>query len=806
MKKIIGRVWVVSLVLVVTGAALFCVRKVQRQRQADQEQVEEGFVWVTDYLDMDVKKRQLEITRVKGDVLYYLEGQYNEQDRDGIVLSSVSLTDGSRGAGIPLEMDMPQTPNEGSEHVSRKISAFALDSAGGVVTAEYVTHYNSDVREWTYEHYCCIYDAAGKLESSVELTGLMEENGDSGIRYVDVDAADRIYLNGQNSVIYLFDAAGNEAGVIHAYEDIQVDSMGIGRDGRVYIAGTDEGNGKSVLRELDFEGKKLGAEYRNFMEPWKAGVLAAGVEKDFIGCEYAGLYEYDMKTRTQQKALDWLEHGVIPESIECLCALEDGRFAVVTFDETERHSGLAILSKIPASEAPQKIEITVASLYDDQKIQSAASDFNRRNSQYHIRLQSYFDENDVTWTPFGNNYNEVLAEAVSRLNMDIVSDNCPDILVLDGLNPSRYAAKGVFEDLNVWLDNSSQMERSDFFESVLECYTYDGVLVAIPKNFTLTTLMGSAADLGTKPGWTLREIMDYANAHPDARLMANADKEEILETLFQYTQDTFVDWRSGQCFFDGDTFVELLEFADRFPETAEKENSYPEQIGRGKILLNDVRIFNFEDVQFWEAMFDGPVNYIGYPNENGDSGTYLTESNNSMGGMAIAADSANKEAAWAFVESWLGEYSNDYLWDFPSRISEFEERKAEAVKVEYAYEHVWDEDGTMMLDADGNAVYKLDDEGNLVIAKDQNGEPIVYDLRGERQIGTWVYTTHVPTAEETDRVEELIRTAKPAVSYDMEILKIVDEEALAFFKGQKSAKEVASLIQNRVQLYVDENR
>ena len=71
----------------------------------------------------------------------------------------------------------------------------------------------------------------------------------------------------------------------------------------------------------------------------------------------------------------------------------------------------------------------------------------------------------------------------------------------------------------------------------------------------------------------------------------------------------------------------------------------------------------------------------------------------------------------------------------------------------------------------------------------------------------WSYTYHQTTQEEVDRVMELMNIAKP-VSYNGndEISKIINEEADAFFKGQKSVDEVAGIIQNRIRNYVGENR
>ena len=71
----------------------------------------------------------------------------------------------------------------------------------------------------------------------------------------------------------------------------------------------------------------------------------------------------------------------------------------------------------------------------------------------------------------------------------------------------------------------------------------------------------------------------------------------------------------------------------------------------------------------------------------------------------------------------------------------------------------------------------------------------------------WSYTYRLPTQEEVDKVMELMNVAKP-VSYngDDEISKIINEEAEAFFKGQKSVDEVAGVIQNRINIYVSETR
>ena len=45
-----------------------------------------------------------------------------------------------------------------------------------------------------------------------------------------------------------------------------------------------------------------------------------------------------------------------------------------------------------------------------------------------------------------------------------------------------------------------------------------------------------------------------------------------------------------------------------------------------------------------------------------------------------------------------------------------------------------------------------------------------------------------------------------AYYYNEDVLNIVNEEMGAFYTGQKSARDVANVIQSRAQIFVDENR
>ena len=90
--------------------------------------------------------------------------------------------------------------------------------------------------------------------------------------------------------------------------------------------------------------------------------------------------------------------------------------------------------------------------------------------------------------------------------------------------------------------------------------------------------------------------------------------------------------------------------------------------------------------------------------------------------------------------------------------------------------------------------------------EDENGEQV------ENTKTSWGYDDfnidiYAAKQEDIDTVRNLLESADKIVgSVDEQLTSIITEEADPFFKGQKSAADVANIIQNRIQIYVNENR
>lgn len=620
------------------------------------------------------------------------------------------------------------------------------------------------------------YDAQGTVVFEQNITDILaQDQENSYINEMTVDAQGRMYLCSSN-LIRLFDEAGNAAGTV-SISNGWINSMGQGKDGNVYLLFYDYAStavGDS-LAQIDFTAKSLGTSYANFTSSGNMGLKKA-LEKDFLGSDGSKLYQYDLATQTSEEILDWVDSDINGSYVEDAAALEDGRIAVVIRDWDTGKTELALLTKTSTADMAQRQQLVVGTLYASQELQRLVIEFNKKNQEYRISIKNYLDAYSMSETAY--------EDALANLNNDIISgSNAPDILSLSGLNYAQLATKGVFEDLTQYLDSSSVISRDDFVESVLNCFTFDDKLISIPTTFSLSTLVGKTSQVGEEMGWTLEELMAYSKEHPEAALFDGATKSSMLYQIMAYNENRFIDWEAGTCDFESDEFKMLLEFVAGFPDEYDwqsDERSTPSKLQAGDVLLDTVYISDYEDIQVQEAMFNEPVTYIGYPNQDGGIGCMLSPGES----YGIAAQSSNKDGAWAFLESMLSEEdtSERFSWGFPTKKTKLEKKREEAVKQEF----IKDETGELILDEEGNPI---PEGGNSSIG-----------------YGDWSYTYRISTQEEADLVDELIANAQMAVSSDSQIMTIITEEAEGFFQGQQTVDAVAGVIQSRIKLYISENK
>lgn len=718
------------------------------------------WLYVPEFLTLDEENVSYYDMRLAEGNLYYISWNWDEKTEiSSQDLCSYSLADRKMTSHT---LSWPEEENF-------NLDSYAIGQDGSLYAT--VRSYSEDYSKSS--QYIAKFDGEGKNVFYKEITDRLGEDG--YVQNIAVDSQGHFYLAG-NDQIWLFDGEGNYKNTISmaTVGDVWLNQLGSSKDGKVYVSYSSyTGDSRSsVLAEIDFEGGKLGETYEDF----PGDNFGPGLEKDFLIGDSNAVYEYDLNKKQKELVLEWLDSDINGNTVRTFGTLEDGRIVAVIEDWENNDNGIALLTKTKAEEVPQKETIVVGTVGGEYNLRAAAVKFNKSSDKYHVTIKSYLDTDNWSDT--------ALSDAMTNLNNDITSSNCPDILDLSSVNISQLAAKGVFEDLNGYLDGSSVLDRADFNENILNVYTIDGKLITIPAHFNMSTIVGSAAELGDKSGWTLEEMIAYADAHPEAELFDGESRAYIMQTLLTFNGDAFIDWSTGECKFDTDEFKHLLEFTKRFPEEIEWEeggDSEATRIQKGEVLLSRAYLYDFDNIQLYPEMFGGEINCIGYPTSDGTGGHALYTGD----AYAITAKSKQKEGAWEFIESILCQGENERYWNgFPTRKSELDKMIEEATKVDY----VLDENGNPMLD--------------------ENGEPMTYEgTSGISYEDGWSYDFHKATQEEVDIVLDLMEKAKP-VSYggQDEIMKIITEEAEAFYKGQKSVDEVAGIIQSRINIYVSENR
>lgn len=342
----------------------------------------------------------------------------------------------------------------------------------------------------------------------------------------------------------------------------------------------------------------------------------------------------------------------------------------------------------------------------------------------------------------------------------------------------RYASKGILEDLYPYIDSDGELKREDYLENVLHAYELDGKLYTLAPRFYINTVMGKQSDFGDRTSISLDDVIEFADSIPeDTELYEYATSVSILSLNVMMNMEHYVDWQSGECRFNSEDFIKALEFANHFQtEYAfdEDELSTPAKIKAGKLMMINTGISSVQEYQMYAAMFDEPVTFIGFPTDK-ESGSFISSPNVLL---AMSAKSPYKEGAWQFIRRQLTKEAQEDTQElgsfgFPIMKSALEKQFAMDMEEEY-YE-----------DAEGN--------------------------RQRQPKTSWGYDDfsvdiYAAKEEEVEAVRNLISSADTLYQYDEQISGIIEEEANAFFEGQKTAKETADIIQSRVQIYVNENR
>ena len=307
------------------------------------------------------------------------------------------------------------------------------------------------------------------------------------------------------------------------------------------------------------------------------------------------------------------------------------------------------------------------------------------------------------------------------------------------------------ENLYQYIDKDSDLSRDDFFAGPLHCMEIDGGLYQITPYFLLLSTIAAKQDVGPSDQWTYEHLESVVDASDKYDYLFDLlyDRDDWLEIMVTASGKKLIDWSAGQCYFNSDYFIHLLELAKERPDKTEMEHN-----GYVSALISNSRALLFMETyrDFWEAegLADiyGGENYafVGLP----EVGSVMIPEMS----LGISAVSQNKDLCWEFLRTFLlKDSSSVYVYaGFPLRKDDAIQRMHLEVE-------------TLKTDADE------------------------YDPQTEQAMKTLL--------DELENTRALYQT-------DMRLWTIISGELSRYYAGKKTAEETADAVQRLASLYLSE--
>ena len=153
---------------------------------------------------------------------------------------------------------------------------------------------------------------------------------------------------------------------------------------------------------------------------------------------------------------------------------------------------------------------------------------------------------------------------------------------------------------------------------------------------------------------------------------SQAIKTDVLRYSSWMAMDQFIDMSTGNCSFDSDAFIKLLEFSNTFVDKIDWDALYKDKSAdfwqeQERIYQNDQALLcmqyisGFNQLRYISNQFGGPVTLIGFPSANKNGSAIIP-------GMELCMSSKAKspDACWQFIKGFLSEdYQKNHCRSVP---------------------------------------------------------------------------------------------------------------------------------------------
>lgn len=408
------------------------------------------------------------------------------------------------------------------------------------------------------------------------------------------------------------------------------------------------------------------------------------------------------------------------------------------------------------STSNEKKTIVFSTFWEDARFEEAKTKYEALHPNITIEL-THVDTTDSTTEANLEKY-------VSAANTAMLAGKGPDLLQLDVLTPDNFVKHGLLADMGEMMDQDPDFRKEDYFSNVLDNVRIGGKLYALPLSFFLVGFAGDAEAIAESGVPIDDRMWSWHDFIADAKQLAAKGKypsaliyggpEYLLSKMVTDNYATFVDAAGRKARFDSPDFLETMKlvktmFDDGIVSTQVREGAY-----------------------FYDIQINSPWDYLVSLRERGEQVRLYMKpraKDAAAGGyfrtyrsVGISANSEVKAEAWDFVKFMMSEeiLTPPESAGIPINKQVF---AGQIQKLKQA------------------GIVKAYEEGPL------QGQSFKVDEALLDRLPEFANGAVHPVEYQSDRLEEMIVN-----------------ESKAYFAGQKSAEQVAKLLQNKATTYLNE--
>ncbi|MBR4085360.1 MAG: extracellular solute-binding protein [Lachnospiraceae bacterium] len=674
--------------------------------------------------------------QIIGNTLYF---QSNDQEGAGIYYEP-----------IDREGDLQKMPIDFG--ASEMLLSFVVDKENNAYC------FLKDEKE---QYFLRTYTSQGIIMVEQDITTLTLQNQEDILfAKTVIDESGTVYAMAKGS-IWLFDKDGLYLGRVELPSKNILDMVS-GTDGKVYISYNSEGDIHIYLAKVDVENKKFG-------EPFSfqgSGKLYPGTKAKIITYDARYLYEMDGFTGEYTAILDLAKHYIKAGSI-CAFSVNDTKKYTFVLNLSEDKAftinklELITLEESVVANSVSDVEKTEIRLVapgtdgEDTYLLNFIMEFNKQSEKYTVTYESLGLASEEDFALF--------------INSRLVSEDCPDLLLINYFMYETYADAGALEDLTPYIEQSSLITTEDYLENAVAPYRSGEAIYGIPKILNVQGWIGKKSQVESLyKKMTVDYFLDFLEKNPTAKFEYDGEYCGLLRTCMKFGLDEYVDFEKGICSFDQKEFKDLmLRIKNTNNAHAVTSGQWDTLLKSDEILLSEVHLYDFYTLEKYAMDYGEELLFLGYPSPDGSlAGEVRPEAS-----LGIAANSPNKEGAWEFLKYYLLNYHVPH--GIPAD--------------EYSFEKEWNEAKTPK--------YEEDENGEL-----EEVPVSQFFYQGD------MVPLYAMSEENAEHIHEVIESALPVSKDAQTIQNIIFEESSAYFYGQKTLEETVDIIQNRCQLYLDESR